>query len=84
MNTAFALTLFASELQTRGWFPRWLAFALALAAVVAVGVLYALEIGRLGIGRRLALAVVRMTTVLVVAFLLLRPAGPPPPSATRR
>src|SRR3954467_13582442 len=73
MNTVFALSLLSGELQTRGWFPRWIAFALGLAAVVAVGVLYAKEIGRLGVGRRLVLAAVRMATVLVVAFLLLRP-----------
>src|SRR5436305_14401338 len=73
MNTVFALSLFAGELQTRGWFYRELAVALGLLAVAAVGVLYALEIGRLGVARRLVLAGVRMATVLVVAFLLLRP-----------
>src|ERR1700722_3807962 len=73
MNTAFALSLFSGELQARGWFYRELAFLLGLAAVVAVGVLYAKEIGRLGAGRRLVLAGLRMMTVLVVAFLLLRP-----------
>ncbi len=72
MNTAFVLPLFG-ELQTRGWFYRELAVALGLLAVVAVGALYALEAGRLGVVRRLALAAVRMVTVLVVAFLLLRP-----------
>lgn len=72
MNTAFAYMLFG-ELQTRGWFGREWAVLLGLLAVVAVGVLYAKEIGRLGAARRLALAAVRMTTVLVVAFLLLRP-----------
>src|SRR3954470_11732883 len=73
MNTVFALTLFSGEMQARGWFPRVPAVLLGLAAVVAVGVLYAKEIGRLGVGRRLVLAGVRMATVLVVAFLLLRP-----------
>jgi hypothetical protein len=73
MNTVFALSLFAAEMQTRGWFPRWLAVLLALAAVAAVGVLYAKESGKLGVARRLALAAVRAATVLVVAFLLLRP-----------
>lgn len=73
MNTVFALSLFASELQARGWFPRIPAVLLGLAAVIAVGVLYAKEIGRLSAPRRLLLAGVRMATVLVVAFLLLRP-----------
>lgn len=72
MTTASALLLFG-ELQTRGWFPRWAAVLLAVLAVVAVGVLYAKEIGRLGVARRLMLAGVRMATVVVVAFLLLRP-----------
>ena len=67
------LGLFDGELQFRGWFWREAAALLGLAAVIAVSVLYAKEIGRLGVGRRLVLAAVRMVTVLVVAFLLLRP-----------
>ncbi len=81
MNTAFASTalfglfggLFDGELQTRGWFWREVALLLGLLAVVAIGVLYAREQGRLSPARRLVLAAVRMATVLVVAFLLLRP-----------
>src|SRR5262245_37539672 len=70
--------LFDGELHVRGrfaqdFFLRIGLAVLALASVVAVGVLYAKEIGRLGVARRLMLAAVRMTTVLVVAFLLLRP-----------
>lgn len=77
MNTVFALPLFGG-LDARGWIAQDLVYTvllvlLAVAAVVAVGVLYALEVGRLGIGRRLVLAAVRMATVLVIAFLLLRP-----------
>src|SRR4051812_28809020 len=77
MNTVSALSLFG-ELQTRGWVAQDLLYRillalLALAAVGAVGVLYAKEVGRLGVGRRLVLAAVRVATVLVVAFLLLRP-----------
>lgn len=71
--TPFALPPLFAELQTRGWFYRELAVLLGLAAVVAVGVLYAKEAGRLSVGRRLGLAAVRMLTVLVVAFLLMRP-----------
>lgn len=70
--TSFALSPLFAELQTRGW-SRELAVALAVLAVAAVGVLYAKEAGRLSVGRRLALAGVRMLTVLVVAFLLTRP-----------
>lgn len=86
MNTVFASSLFAAaplwgaflglfdgEPHFRGWFPRWVAVLLGLLAVVAVGVLYAKEIGRLGVARRLTLAAVRMMTVLVVTILLLRP-----------
>lgn len=69
----FATIALLGELQTRGWFPRWAAVLLAVLAVVAVSVLYAKEVGRLGPARRLMLAAVRMATVLVVAFLLLRP-----------
>jgi hypothetical protein len=73
MNTVFASIPLFAELQTRGWFWRELALLLALAAVVAVGVLYAKEVSRLGVARRLVLAAVRMASVLVIAFLLLRP-----------
>lgn len=74
MNTVFALSIpLVGELQRRGWFPGWLALVLLLAAVVAVGWLYAQEAGRLSVPRRLMLAAVRILTVLVVAFLLLRP-----------
>ncbi len=73
MYTVFATLPLFAELQRRGWFPLWLAIVLGLAAVVAVGVLYVKEAGRLGVGTRLAMACVRMTIVLVVAFLLLRP-----------
>ncbi|MBM3979320.1 MAG: hypothetical protein FJ304_03365 [Planctomycetes bacterium] len=80
MNTAFDTPLFGlfwglldGELQTRGWFWREVALLLGLLAVAAVGVLYAREQGRLSPARRLVLAAVRMATVLVVAFLLLRP-----------
>ena len=57
--------LFA-ELQARGWFPGWLALVLGLLAVVAVGVLYVKEAGRLGIGTRIGMACVRMAIVLFV------------------
>jgi hypothetical protein len=86
MNTVFASApfadvpllgalgnLFDGELQTRGWFWREAALLLAVVAVAAVGVLYAREAARLGVARRLLLAGVRVATVLVVAFLLLRP-----------
>ena len=74
MTHLFAAAELFAELQRRGWFPTWLALLLALAAVAAVGVLYAFEAGRLSVPRRLALAGVRTAVLLVVAFLLLRPA----------
>lgn len=74
MNPLFAVAPLFAEMQRRGWFPTWLALLLALAAVAAVGVLYAKEAGRLSAFRRLVLAGVRMAILLVVAFLLLRPA----------
>ncbi|MCI0703088.1 MAG: VWA domain-containing protein, partial [Planctomycetia bacterium] len=65
--------LFDGELERRGWFPGWLALLLGLAAVGAICLLYALEAGRLGVGRRMMLGGVRMVILLVVAYLLLRP-----------
>ena len=73
MLQLFANTPLFAELQRRGFFPWWLALILGVAAVVAVGVLYVKEAGRLGIVTRLALAMVRVVLVLFVAFLLLRP-----------
>jgi hypothetical protein len=97
MNTVFASSssagvpilglffgLFDGDLQTRGWFWRELALLLAVLAVVAVGVLYAKEVSRLGVTRRLLLAGVRMATVLVVVFLLLRPVWVTETSGTKR
>lgn len=75
MNAVFALYIpFFGDLQRRGWFDGRLAFVLALVAVIAVGVLYAKESGRLSVVRRLMLAAVRIATVVAVVFLLLRPA----------
>src|SRR5262245_46339949 len=66
--------LFDGSLQLRGQsLAKWVPIVLALMAVVAVGVLYAMEIGRLGVFRRLMLAAVRMGIVVAVAFLMLRP-----------
>ncbi|QJW92729.1 hypothetical protein [Frigoriglobus tundricola] len=70
--------LFHGDLQTRGWLAQDLAYRiglalLALASVAAAAVLYAKESARLGVARRLVLAGVRMCTLLVVVFLLLRP-----------
>ena len=48
----FATAPLFAELQRRGMFPGWLAVLLGLAAVVAVGVLYVKEAGRLGIATR--------------------------------
>ncbi len=73
MTHLFAYAPLFAEMQRRGWFPTWLALLLGLAGVAAVGVLYALESGRLDAFRRIVLAGVRMTILLVVAFLLLRP-----------
>lgn len=74
MTSLFAVAPLFAEMQRRGWFPTWVALLLALAAVAAVGVLYAKEVGRVSVARRLVLAGVRMSILLVVAFLLLRPA----------
>ncbi len=73
MNTVVAFTPLFAELQRRGWFPLWSALLLAVLAVLAVGVLYIKEARRLGLIPRLALATVRVTVVLLVAFLLMRP-----------
>jgi hypothetical protein len=67
-------SIFNGHLQVRGqvlaW---WVPLVLGFLAIVAVGVLYAKESGRLSIFRRLALAAVRLTTIALVAFLMLRP-----------
>ncbi len=73
MTYLFAYAPLFAEMQRRGWFPAWIALLLGLGGVVSVGVLYALESGRLDVFRRLVLAGVRMAILLVVAFLLLRP-----------
>jgi hypothetical protein len=72
MYTAFAFLGF-EQLQVRGWFPWWLAVLLGALAIAAIIVLYIKESGRLGVPTRVALATVRTATVVVVAFLLLRP-----------
>src|SRR6516165_9545170 len=72
MYTAFAFLGF-EQLQVRGWFPWWLAVLLGALAIAAIIVLYIKESGRLGVPTRVALATVRTATVIVVAFLLLRP-----------
>lgn len=66
--------LFNGQLHLRGQnLAPWLPPLLGLLAVVAVGVLYAKEAGRLSVPRRLVLAGVRLATVAAVAFLMLRP-----------
>ena len=66
--------LLPDEWEFRGQsLPRYLPFVLGMLGVVAVGVLYAKEIGRLSVGRRLVLAGIRMATVAAVAALLLKP-----------
>ena len=72
MDTVFGL-LWVTGLEARGWFPPWAAALLAVLAVAAVVVLYLKEAGRLSLATRLTLAGVRTATVVVVAFLLLRP-----------
>ncbi len=73
MHTVIAFAPLFAELQRRGWFPLWLAVVLAVLAVLAVGVLYVKEAGRLGVFPRMSMALVRTAIVLVVAFLLMRP-----------
>src|SRR6188472_4200762 len=73
MQALLALSPVFAELTTRGWFPMWLAIPLAVVGAGGVGVLYALEAGRLGALPRVLMAEIRMAVVAVVAFLLLRP-----------
>ncbi|MCS7020534.1 MAG: hypothetical protein NZU63_01750 [Gemmataceae bacterium] len=63
-----------AEMQRRGWFPLWLALLLGVAAAFAVARLYLRESARLRLPGRLTLALIRITLVLLIAFLLLRPA----------
>lgn len=62
-----------ANIQRRGWFPLWLAITVAVLGVAVVAVLYAKEAGRLGATARSIMALVRVSIVLLVAFLLLRP-----------
>jgi hypothetical protein len=64
--------LFA-ELALRGWFPVWLAVLLGLAAVVAVGLLYRREAGRVPAAARVLMAALRAAALAAILFLLLRP-----------
>ncbi|MBY0512676.1 MAG: hypothetical protein K2P78_02045 [Gemmataceae bacterium] len=73
MQTLLAVSPVLAELTTRGWFPLWLAIPLAVVGAAGVGVLYALEAGRLGTAPRVVMAALRMAIVAAVAFLLLRP-----------
>jgi len=74
MNTSGLIIPLWAEMQRRGWFPLWLAILLGLIAVVLVARLYLRESPRLGFLPRLTLALIRVSLVLLVAFLLLRPA----------
>ncbi|VTR99660.1 Uncharacterized protein OS=Chthoniobacter flavus Ellin428 GN=CfE428DRAFT_2683 PE=4 SV=1: VWA_2: DUF1355 [Gemmata massiliana] len=65
--------LFSGEPQVRGGIVPWAAIPLGLIAVAAVVVLYAKEAGRLTTGQRLLITGVRAATLVVVAFLLMRP-----------
>lgn len=66
------LPLFA-ELTVRGWFPVGAAVGLGAVAVVAVGLLYRREAGRLPVWRRGMLASVRVAALAGLLFLALRP-----------
>ncbi len=73
MQMVFATIPLFAEMQRRGWFPLWAALLLGVVAIIAVGILYLKEAGRLSVGRRLLLLALRMAIVATVAFLLLRP-----------
>lgn len=62
-----------AELSLRGYIPLWAAAGVGLLAAGAVALLYAREAGRLGPVARLGMATVRLVTVTLLAFLLLRP-----------
>src|SRR5262245_57975087 len=66
-------TLTDAELSLRGALPLWLAGALLLGAGLLVVLLYLREYARLGTGRRLLLAGIRLSLVALVLVLLLRP-----------
>jgi hypothetical protein len=74
MNALWLTVPLWAEMQRRGWFPLWLAILLGVAAAAVVIRLYLRESERLGVFPRLLLAALRITLVLLVAFLLLRPA----------
>jgi hypothetical protein len=75
MQIVFAsLMSWLPELQTRSsiW-THVIAILIGFVAILAVGVLYVKETGRLGVLTRLCMAAVRMMIIVFVAFLILRP-----------
>ncbi len=66
-------TALFAEIAARGFFPVWLAIVMAVIAVVAVGLLYRREAGRVPAWRRAGLAALRGLALGTILFLLLRP-----------
>src|SRR5262245_8928617 len=66
-------TLQAAELSFRGLIPLWLAGLVLAACAVGIFWLYFQERVRLGVFRRIVLAVLRTAVVAMVLVLLLRP-----------
>lgn len=62
-----------AELAARGFFPVWVAVVMAVVAVVAVGLLYRREAGRVPAWRRAGLAALRGLALASILFLVLRP-----------
>lgn len=65
--------LLFADLAFRGWFPRWLAALMGVAAVAAVVFVYLREAGRVPAWRRAVMAGMRALTLVSILFLLLRP-----------
>jgi uncharacterized membrane protein len=66
-------TALFGELAARGFFPVWLAVVMAVMALIAVGLLYRREAGRVPPWRRAGLAALRGLALATILFLLLRP-----------
>jgi len=72
MIASIDASLFAT-LAFRGWFPLWLAIAVAVVAFIGVTLLYCYEAKRVAVPLRIILGGLRILILCAILFLILRP-----------